>query len=172
GKVFDALDLLVNNAGIGAARSPHRAALADLGSLERARMIEMLNVNAVSPILVTQALRDLLIAAGGAKVLVVSSNIGSLGLKASGGRHASGRYAYGASKAALNYMTIGLANDLAKDGVIAVAIHPGYVRTDMGGPDATEAVDESVARMLAIIDRVTPADSGAFFNYTGERLPY
>jgi NAD(P)-dependent dehydrogenase (short-subunit alcohol dehydrogenase family) len=162
----DGLDLLINNAGIGSNLSPHRAQLADLGSLDREKMADMLHTNAVSPILVAQSVKDLICAASG-RIVNISSNIGSIG-----GKNRSGRYAYGASKAALNYMTKALAIDLRERGVLAVAIHPGWVRTDMGGANAAISVEVSVDSMLRIIDRLSPLDSGMFFNYDGNPLPY
>ena len=172
GQHIDGLDLLINNAGVGAALSPYKAQLSDLGSLDRRRINDMIDVNAVGPILVTQALRNLLIASGSARILLVSSIIGSLGTKAAGGLLGGGRYGYAASKAALNIMTIALANDLREHSVIAVAAHPGYVRTDMGGPAATDAVDESARCLLQIVDQATFAESGKLFNSDGSVLPY
>lgn len=172
GQYTDRIDLLINNAGVGAALSPYKAALSDLGALERQRINDMFDVNATGPILLTQAVRDLLIASGSARVLVLSSIIGSLGTKAAGGVIGGGRYAYAASKAALNIMSIALANDLRENGVIVVAVHPGYVRTDMGGPAATDATDESARRLLRIVNEATPAESGKLFNHDGSVMPY
>jgi NAD(P)-dependent dehydrogenase (short-subunit alcohol dehydrogenase family) len=66
----------------------------------------------------------------------------------------------------------GVANDLRSCGVVAVALHPGWVKTRMGGSSAPVTVDESVAGQQRLFDRLTRADSGHFFNYDGKQLPW
>ena len=66
----------------------------------------------------------------------------------------------------------GLAIDLAKDGFICVVLHPGWVQTDMGGPSAPVPVGESVAGLLRVIDGLGPADSGRFFDFSGQEIPW
>jgi NAD(P)-dependent dehydrogenase (short-subunit alcohol dehydrogenase family) len=83
-----------------------------------------------------------------------------------------GSYSYRSSKAALNLVVKGLAADLADRGIIAVALSPGWVQTDMGGSSAELTPEESVAGMRAVIDGLTPADSGRFLNYQGEDRPW
>ncbi len=83
-----------------------------------------------------------------------------------------GRYPYRTSKAALNMVVKGLVADLAARGIIAVALSPGWVQTDMGGPNADLTPEESVAGMRAVIDGLTPDDSGRFFNYQSEDRPW
>ena len=84
------------------------------------------------------------------------------------GRH----YLYRTSKAALNAAVKSLAIDLRPLGVTAVALHPGWVRTDMGGPDADLSPEESVRGMVQVIDWLGAWDSGKFLSYDGSELPW
>lgn len=76
------------------------------------------------------------------------------------------------SKAALNMASRSLASDLRAEGLVAVAISPGWVQTDMGGSDAPLSVAESAAGLLRVIDRLTLRDSGGFFDFRGEPLSW
>jgi NAD(P)-dependent dehydrogenase (short-subunit alcohol dehydrogenase family) len=77
------------------------------------------------------------------------------------------------SKAALNMATKSLAVDLAPEGITAVVVHPGWVKTDMGGPRAPVSVEDSVAGIIALCDRMGPGDSGKFFAAKdGGELPW
>ena len=102
----------------------------------------------------------------GRKLIAISSRLGSIGLAD------SGRYAYRASKAALNMEWKGLSKDLEGKGVICVVLHPGWVQTDMGGTAATLTIEQSVPAMVKVIDGLKPADSGRFLNYDGAELPW
>ncbi|MFZ5622828.1 MAG: SDR family oxidoreductase [Gemmatimonadota bacterium] len=165
----DALDLLVNNAGLYSlsATTWSPGGGPPLGQLTMAELVEVFRVNAAGPILLAQALWPLLARGTHPVILNLSSLIGSLSAKTGGGD-----YAYAASKAALNMLTRALAADLAPHGIIAVAISPGWVRTDMGGPSASLPVDESVAGLLATAGRLTPRDSGCFLDYLGRPMPW
>jgi NAD(P)-dependent dehydrogenase (short-subunit alcohol dehydrogenase family) len=79
---------------------------------------------------------------------------------------------YAISKAALNMGTRLLAHALADQGVTVFAIHPGWVRTDMGGPKAEVEVADSVRGLIAVLDRVGPADAGRFLTFEGQELPW
>jgi NAD(P)-dependent dehydrogenase (short-subunit alcohol dehydrogenase family) len=168
GERFEALDLLVNNAGIWSA--PGEAERVSAGALAELRpepVLEVLRVNAVAPILVTQALAPLLAAAGKAVVVNLSSGLGSLA-RATG----RGNVAYGMSKAALNMLTRHLAAELAGQGTVVVSMSPGWVATDMGGASAPLEPPESVRGMLNVVDALTPARSGSFPDHTGATLPW
>ena len=93
--------------------------------------------------------------------------MGSVGDNGSGGY-----YAYRLSKGALNMVAKGVSNDLRPRGVIAVALHPGWVKTRMGGESAPVSAQECVAGQQRLLDSLTPADSGRFFNYDGKELPW
>jgi NAD(P)-dependent dehydrogenase (short-subunit alcohol dehydrogenase family) len=111
---------------------------------------------------VAQALADLLRAGREPRLINISSDMASLGDGPLGGG-----YAYRASKAALNMITVTLARDLGPDGIVTVAIHPGWVQTDMGGPGAALPVDEAARAVLAVIDDLTPEDNGCFYDWNG-----
>ena len=113
------------------------------------------------------ALLPLLRRSSGAKIVNLSSSLGSIGNNTSGGA-----YGYRMSKAALNMASRSLAADLRDDGLVAVTISPGWVQTDMGGSDAPTPVAESAAGLLRVIDGLTLQDSGGFFDYRGERLSW
>jgi NAD(P)-dependent dehydrogenase (short-subunit alcohol dehydrogenase family) len=100
-------------------------------------------------------------------VVNLSSRIGSITLAEPGYG-----YAYPASKAALNRMTRALAQDLQADGVIVVAVHPGWVATDMGGVSAPRTMDETLPELIRLIDGLTMDESGSFYNWDGKQFPW
>ncbi|PSQ96963.1 MAG: hypothetical protein BRD55_04810 [Bacteroidetes bacterium SW_9_63_38] len=161
-----ALHLLVNNAGIsGGATSDC------FGNVDAETMTEVLRVNAVGPHLMTQAFADLLAAGaderGTATVVNVTSQLGSIERTSGGGWHS-----YKASKAALNMGTRLQATELKGDDVIVVAMHPGWVRTDMGGANARLSTEESVTGMLEVLYDLQLSHSGQFLAYDGDELPW
>lgn len=83
-----------------------------------------------------------------------------------------GAYAYRASKAALNMIGKSLAGDLGKEGFIVTMIHPGWVRTDMGGPTAPLSPEESIGAILKLIDGFKAEDNGRFMDYQGQTIPW
>jgi NAD(P)-dependent dehydrogenase (short-subunit alcohol dehydrogenase family) len=168
GERFDAVDLLINNAGIWTAPGvPERASSGPLVDLRSDAVLEVLRINAVAPILVTQALASCLAAAGRAVVVNLSSWLGSIR-----GATDRGNLAYAMSKAALNMLTGRLAAELAGQGTIVVSMSPGWVATDMGGPSAPLEPPESVKGMLNVVDALTPAQSGSFLDHAGAVLPW
>jgi NAD(P)-dependent dehydrogenase (short-subunit alcohol dehydrogenase family) len=148
------LDVLVNNAG---ASERH-----EFGELNQADLIELFKVNTFAPILIAQALRSKL--AEHAKVVNITSVLGSVE------RAGAGYFAYGASKAALNMVSKKLAFELP--GTAVLALHPGWVRTRMGGPGAAIDVATSADGMLRVIDALDPAHSGAYLAYDGSPIPW
>jgi len=97
----------------------------------------------------------------------ITSLMGSIGDNSSGGY-----WAYRLGKAALNMATRNLAHDLKSDGIVVVALHPGWVRTEMGGPEAPLTAQEAVASLVRTIDRLTPKRSGAFLDRDGKPCPW
>jgi NAD(P)-dependent dehydrogenase (short-subunit alcohol dehydrogenase family) len=152
--------LLVNNAGM-------RERPDGLEDLDAEAVLRTFRVNALGPLLLTRALLPRLREARGAKVVSLGSNLGSIAENTSGDV-----YGYRMSKAALNMATRSLAQDLREDGILAVVISPGWVKTDMGGPEAPLSVTESTAGLVALLGRLTPQESGGFFDYRGERLAW
>ncbi len=165
----DGLDLLVNNAGInsrsrGIASEQRNVAF---GRLEPDGILQMVRVNAVGPLLLTQAMADLLAVGVRPRVAHISSWLGSVTRKTS-----AGNYGYCASKAALNMVTRILAHDLLPRGVLSVTFTPGWVQTDMGGPDATLTPVQSVGGILSVIERLGDDDAGKFLQWDGSEHPW
>ncbi|HZH43505.1 MAG TPA: SDR family oxidoreductase [Lysobacter sp.] len=155
---FATLELLINNAGMLV--SGER-----FGSVRAQDLDATLRTNTVAPFLLTQALAPRL--AAGARVLNVSSWLGSMA-----GSTRFGTPSYCVSKAALNMVTMQLGHALRERDIAVFAFDPGWVRTDMGGERAPLTPAESVQAMLATLERLTLADSGGFFERTGERKPW
>jgi NAD(P)-dependent dehydrogenase (short-subunit alcohol dehydrogenase family) len=158
--VAESLDVLVNNAGLLPAGER-------FGALDPRHLEEAFRINAMGPVLLTQALAPLLAQAGSAKVMNVSSVLGSIGE-----RDTFYTPSYSISKAALNMGTRLLAHALADQDVTVFAVHPGWVRTDMGGPNAEVPVADSVRGLIQVLDRVGPADGGRFLTFEGAELPW
>ncbi|MEM6532805.1 MAG: SDR family oxidoreductase [Myxococcota bacterium] len=167
GAETDWLDLLVNNAGINSKALDEDHKNLRFGSLEASGMVTMFEVNAVAPILVVQRFVDLLEKAEHPRLLNVSSWLGSIAEKNSGGN-----YAYCASKAALNMLTRTLAHDLAERDIITLAFNPGWVKTDMGGAKAHLSPTQSVCGILGTSDTATIEDTGSFFQWDGSKHPW
>ena len=152
------IGLLINNAGV--LHSGER-----FGTLSADVLDDSLRINVTGPLLLTQALAPLL--ADGARVANLSSQLGSI---ANTGRFGTPSYAI--SKAAQNMATVQLAHALRARGIVVVALHPGWVQTDMGGAGASEAPEASVAGLRRVITGLTTADSGRFLDFNGKALPW
>jgi len=154
------VDLLINNAGI----FPRVGKIDEIDFDDYNRTLA---VNTVGPVRVTRALLpnlrrgDLKIIAG------LSSNLGSIAENERGNF-----YGYRESKAALNMFTKTLAAELGPEGFICIVLTPGWVQTDMGGPNANLTPAESIAGMKAVLDRLTPDDNGTFWSYNGSQVPW
>ncbi|MBI2241722.1 MAG: SDR family oxidoreductase [Magnetospirillum gryphiswaldense] len=152
------LDIVLNNAGIyGEAQS--------FGAVDADGFIKVMRVNALAPLQVAEIFADL-VPAGGI-VAAMSSKMGSVAENSSGGF-----YAYRASKAALNMVVKSLSLDLAARQIAVVALSPGWVQTDMGGPNAPLTPPQAVAGMKAVLDKVNLTDSGKFFHFDGSEVPW
>jgi NAD(P)-dependent dehydrogenase (short-subunit alcohol dehydrogenase family) len=149
------LQLLVHNAAI----NPRPKESLDEVELETYRAVHAVNVEA--PMLLTRALLGPLRAAGDAQVIVVSSEAGQF----SNGMGPTG-FSYRMSKAAVNAFTLVAAQALLTDGIRVNAVHPGWVRTDMGGPDATLPVEKAAEIVVAITMR-DDLSTGKMFDYRG-----
>jgi NAD(P)-dependent dehydrogenase (short-subunit alcohol dehydrogenase family) len=156
-----ALDDLVNNAGTYGSRDDR-----GLGA-DPSQVDEVLAVNAVGPYRVTRAFLPLLRRGRSPRILFVSSRMGSIGDAPSGAA-----YAYRMSKAALNMLGANLARDLREEGVLCLLLHPGWVRTRMGGTRASVPVTDSVSGMRRVAGRAGLTHSGAFLDYTGAIVPF
>ncbi len=150
------LDRAVINAGVFGPRSY------SLATVETQEWLDVLNTNVVGPLRLATQLLDRV----SGTIAFLSSRMGSIAQ--SGG----GQPIYRASKAALNAGMKSIAVERAGLAPILLVLHPGWVKTEMGGAGADIDVATSVAGMVAVIDRAKPTDSGSFFNYTGEILPW
>ncbi|XP_066541643.1 C-signal [Hoplias malabaricus] len=169
----DGLSCLINNAGISVP--------ADFETVTAEKMLENFHTNSVSPLMITKAMLPMLkrAAAGGtgmgihrAAVINMSSFLGSMELSWGEPAQKFKWYPYKASKSALNMVTRCMAVDLEADGILCMAIHPGWVRTDMGGLEAPLSKEESITSLLNVIGGLTEKDRGSFLDYTGEPLPW
>lgn len=158
----DGVDLLINNAGIYAARvTPSGEPAEKLGALDFGDTLHVLRTNAVAPLIIAQEFLDLLKRGRSPKLVNISSGYGSVS------QNKGFPYYYGASKAALNMLMRSFAADPAASGITTVLMSPGWVRTDMGTSAAPLSPEESVAGMIKVIDRLTPADNSRFLNHEG-----
>ena len=155
------IDLLLNNAGIYGPRTY------GLGDIDFDAWAEVLSIDALAPIRVAAALADNVAASDRKLMVFISSVMGSIAQTGS-----SDGMIYRSSKACLNAAVNVLGNGLRSRGVACVLFHPGWVRTDMGGPTAAIDTKTSVRGMFNVIDRLKPADNGRFINYDGSEIPW
>ncbi len=163
----EGLDILINNAAI----NPGDATVAGPDGqrlLDDTSTLEVFNINVVAPVRVAQAFTALLTRGTTPRVVNISSGSGSLTYATDGGDG----YSYAASKAALNMMTRTYAWTVRDQGITAVMIDPGWVKTDMGGAGAALEPEESVRGLLSVIDGLTPKDAGRFLRYDGSEVPW
>lgn len=159
----DGLDVLINNAGIFPEADRH----ARMGALKADTLRQTLETNTIGPLMVTQAAHSLLKAGSNPRVIMISSQLGSIERARS--VHS---YAYRTSKAAVNMLARVLSVDLQSDGITVITLHPGWVQTDMGGSNATLTPEASAQGIVQVIKGLTPSDSGTFLQWDGERLPW
>ena len=155
------VDILINSAGI--AGVPQQST----GQIDYASWARVLDVNTMGPLRVLEAFTDNLARSERRLVVTITSGMGSLADNTSGGS-----IAYRSSKAAVNMVMRSAAIDLAPRGITCVLINPGWVKTDMGGPDATLSPQQSVSAMRRLIETLGPNDSGKFYNYDGRKYPW
>jgi NAD(P)-dependent dehydrogenase (short-subunit alcohol dehydrogenase family) len=166
---IESLDMLINNAGMGdnSVDTGDPSAHKSFGNLEAKAIMDVLAVNSVAPVLITQKFAPMMEWADNPKVVHISSKMGSIELRGD-----SGYYSYSSSKTALNMLGRIMSNDLISMGVISVMLHPGWVRTAMGGPEAPVTVEESVEGMIQVIDGLTQEMNGGFYDWEGQELPW
>jgi NAD(P)-dependent dehydrogenase (short-subunit alcohol dehydrogenase family) len=153
------IDILINNAGIMGGEDQ------SLDGVDSDDWVEALKVMTIGPLRVARAFLDNLRKAKNPKIAIMTSQMGATTWPM------GGSYSYGSAKAAVNRVGIALALDL-KDQVIVSLIHPGWVRTDMGGPNADIAPEESAAGIRKVIAALTKAESGKFRKWNGDIHPW
>jgi NAD(P)-dependent dehydrogenase (short-subunit alcohol dehydrogenase family) len=159
--IDEPLDLVISNAGISGPRDDGP------GNFPVEPWLQVMRTNVIGPALVADAFAPHLKRGKGRVLATISSRMGSIGALETGGR-----YVYRSSKAAVNMVNRLLSFDLKPQGITCIVLHPGWVRTDMGGASAPVSPEDSVRGMRQVLDRVGPKDTGAFFNYDGTPLPW
>ena len=154
------IDIVINNAGVG--NSNQR-----FGVVSSKPWLEVLKVNLIAPLTVTQSIIENIKKGSDKKIYFLSSQLGSIEDNTSGGM-----YIYRSSKTALNQVVKSLSVDLKPMGITVISLHPGWVKTDMGGPNAPVSIDESVEGMIEVIDTTDIKDTGKFLNYERRELPW
>lgn len=156
------IDVLINNAGtVGG--DPAKQVLGDLDLVE---WHKALNVNAIGPVWVAKEFKANLVASGNGKLLNVTSQL------AASTWPFGGMYIYSTTKAALSKASQILALDWKEQPITVALMHPGWVRTDMGGPNAEISAEESAAGIRAVVAGLTKEDSGKFYKWNGEIHPW
>ena len=154
------IDILINNAGVGSSNQHFEA-------VSSKPWLEVLKVNLIAPLIITQSLFENVKKSSAKKIYFLSSQLGSIGDNTSGGM-----YIYRSSKTGLNQVVKSLSVDLKPKGITVVSLHPGWVKTDMGGPNAPVSIDKSIEGMIKVIERTDINDTGRFLNYDGTELPW
>jgi NAD(P)-dependent dehydrogenase (short-subunit alcohol dehydrogenase family) len=167
----DGLNILFNNAGVS-------SKFTRIQLVKSEQMLEAFKVNTIGPIMLTKALLPLLKQAannnsegplGAQKAVVINTTsvLGSIALNNDGGF-----FPYRCSKAALNMATKSLSVDLLKDQILVTCVHPGWVKTDMGGSNAPLDVDTSVTGIIELIRNLNETHNGGFYQFDGQRLDW
>ncbi|MCL4113066.1 UNVERIFIED_CONTAM: hypothetical protein GTU68_049988 [Idotea baltica] len=155
------IDLLINNAGIYGDEANQ------LGSIDTEAWLETFKINAISPIKMIEAFTENVASSELKTIANLSSKMGSIADNDSGGC-----YAYRSSKTALNSALVSTALDLKDKDITVLILHPGWVRTTMGGPNGELSTEESATNLRKIMSNSTIQDSGNFFDIDGSYIPW
>lgn len=156
-----AIDVMINNAGTYGQKG------SSFGQTDAAAWEDAFRINVIAVMRMMETFADAVAASQHRIIANMSSKMGSMGDNSSGGS-----YVYRSSKAALNAITVSAARDLGEHGIKVVALHPGWVRTDMGGQHALIDVETSVTGLRHVMAGLTAAQSGSFIDYKGEIVPW
>ncbi len=151
-----AVNVLINNAGVMG--GDHQG----IHDMDYQAWMHTFEINTLAPFRLTTALIPNLKRADRPRVLTISSQMGAFGLEMG-----TGRYAYRTSKSAVSKVMQVLAQELAPDNIIVCPLHPGWVRTDMGGASAEISAEESASGLFKLIDNLTMTESGRFWSWDG-----
>ncbi|MBE9568832.1 MAG: SDR family oxidoreductase [Proteobacteria bacterium] len=157
----DPVDMLINNAGIyGSDKNT-------FGSVDVDSWLQAFQINSIAPLKMVEAFSEQLQMSKRKLVVCISSKMGSMADNGYGNS-----YIYRSSKAALNAVVKSLSIDLKEQGIISVAIHPGWVKTEMGGPGAEITTRECVLQIFSNLTPLTIKDSGRFIDIDGSDIPW
>lgn len=155
----ESIDVLVNNAGVMLGDSD------DFNTLKFDDLMKSFQINSIAPMQVTRALLPSLLKSKSPKVAHITSKMGSIAENTIGGY-----YAYRMSKAALNMFHKSFAREFSE--ICSLTLHPGWVQTEMGGKGARDTVHDSCEGLIQVVERATLKDSGSFFDFKGEKVPW
>jgi NAD(P)-dependent dehydrogenase (short-subunit alcohol dehydrogenase family) len=155
------VDLLINNAGVPDGRWRNIKEIDDEWALD------VININSIGPVRLVRSLYDKMGGENPSTVVMISSLMGSID-----DCHSGRSYAYRASKAALNMFTVAMKKEALEDNISFLILHPGWVKTRMGGENAPVEMETSVDGMMELIGKHTLEDSGRFVQYDGVDLPW
>lgn len=156
------IDLLINNAGVYPPSDN-----GGFGNIDYAAWAKTFQINTMAPLKMTEAFINQISNSKLKLIATITSKMGSIDDNQRGGS-----YIYRSSKTAVNMVGKSLAIDLKPRGITSVLLHPGWVKTDMGGQDALITAEQSVSGMRNILNRLTVADSGKFLAYDGQSIPW
>lgn len=155
------IDILFNNAGVSGPQPQ------GFGSIDSEAWLYALRINTLAPFHMAVAFADQVAASNRRIFAIMGTQLGSMTDNTSGGI-----YVYRSSKAAVHMVGKSLSVDLEPRGIITLLLHPGWVRTSMGGPDATLSAEESVRGLRRVLEQVKPSDNGKLISYNGRVLPW
>ena len=160
-KITDDVDLLINNAGVPDGR------WRNISEIDDEWVLQVLNINSVGPVRMVRELYDKMNHDSLTTIAMISSLMGSID-----DCHSGRSYAYRASKTALNMFSVAMKKEALEDNISFLILHPGWVKTRMGGEHAPVELSESVEGMLNLIVNHTLDKSGRFVQYDGVDLPW
>ncbi|MGD8109549.1 SDR family oxidoreductase [Vibrio sp. TRT 17S01] len=155
------IDLLINNAGYYGPKGY------GFGHTDVDEWRKVFEINTIAPLKLVESFCENMRNSQIKKIACLSSKVGSMTENTSGGG-----YIYRSSKAALNSVVKSLSNDLTPQGFTVLALHPGWVQTEMGGPNALIDTETSASGLIKVIDNATIQHSGEFLNYEGQMIPW
>jgi NAD(P)-dependent dehydrogenase (short-subunit alcohol dehydrogenase family) len=155
------IDLLINNAGVPDGRWRNIKEIDDQWALD------VININSIGPVRLVRSLYDKMSGENLSTVVMISSLMGSID-----DCHSGRSYAYRASKTALNMFTVAMKKEALEDNISFLILHPGWVKTRMGGENAPVEMETSVDGMMKLIEEHNLEDSGRFVQYDGVDLPW
>ena len=155
------IDILLSNAGIYGAKGVR------FGNVDPVEWREVLEVNTIAPLMLAQTFAEHVAASQQKVIAIISSKVGSIADNSGGGS-----YVYRSSKTAVNQVVKSLSIDLADRGISVLSLHPGWVQTEMGGPNAEISTDTSVSGLKSILESAGLEQTGQFIEFNGSRIPW